>query len=621
MGGIAGIGAAVGGMGDAALDYGRQIRGLLEQRRGAMAHMIGEAAQNEPDPSKRSELLQHQADLLAGKPMGKLAGSIIKTLQTHVQDNHAMAEAIGGPPEQPKPVPGPAQPGQVAGTLQPPPSTGGTAAQPPTSPVSPAAQTSPSTSQPQTAAIPPVGQPAPAPIQPIGGIHPQDDAAIVQRYMSHPQWGAPANRPALTQAMAHELQSNELLRQKTQEPQIGIHAGMQRLEMMGDPAVRARVQSLVAGGMPHEMAEFTVASALGIPVPFASGMMRSAMVPDRMELTADEVLQKWPEFAQQAGITPGKHPVQVLLSRIDHQPTQVGAKAFPERFMPGTDAQGNSTIMAVSPYQGQGPIAPVGGFTPTPSVNITPHTAPTASGGVEQYTAAGLHGGQAPTAIPGAVAPAMLPSTTSSNSLKSIDTVDAQGNHVTLLQPVQTSSTRTKGAAGAIPPVGGSLPPLKTSGSQQFYKPLTSSTQTMREAAPKVLDLANRLSTMIDSQKASLGPLASRWSEFWSGKVGAPNAEFTKLRTDAGLLQTLLMRMHVGARGGTEIMMHFKDLIDAGKQSPENMKAAIQEITQYANAVGSEMPGSINPPKGTPATPTVTHRFNPATGKIEEVKK
>lgn len=110
----------------------------------------------------------------------------------------------------------------------------------------------------------------------------------------------------------------------------------------------------------------------------------------------------------------------------------------------------------------------------------------------------------------------------------------------------------------------------------------TASTRTMAEAAPKVTSMVDRVSALVEQQKAALGPAASRWNEFMAGKVGAPNPEFTKLRTDVGLLTTMLMRMHVGARGGEKIMEHFKDLIDVSKQSPENLQAALQEIKQYS---------------------------------------
>lgn len=120
----------------------------------------------------------------------------------------------------------------------------------------------------------------------------------------------------------------------------------------------------------------------------------------------------------------------------------------------------------------------------------------------------------------------------------------------------------------------------------------TSATRTMAEAAPKVIEMSDRVLKLIDQQEKDLGPAKSRWNEFMAGKVGAPNAEFTKLRTDVGLLQTMLMRMHVGARGGEQIMQHFHDLIDVSKQDPENLRAALGEIRAYADEVAkSGKPG------------------------------
>lgn len=149
---------------------------------------------------------------------------------------------------------------------------------------------------------------------------------------------------------------------------------------------------------------------------------------------------------------------------------------------------------------------------------------------------------------------------------------------------------------------------------------LTNSTKTMIEAAPKVISFVDRIDKLVDAQKDQLGPAAGRWSEFMAGKVGAPNAEFTKLRTDVGLMTTLLMRMHVGARGGEYIMKHFQDLVDSGKQSPENLKAAMAEIRQYAQDVKAEAPanspaaavsgsGAAEPPRraGIPAN----YKFDP----------
>jgi hypothetical protein len=114
----------------------------------------------------------------------------------------------------------------------------------------------------------------------------------------------------------------------------------------------------------------------------------------------------------------------------------------------------------------------------------------------------------------------------------------------------------------------------------------TSTTRTMQEAAPKVMNLADTVLRQTQEQTARLGPLRSRWNEFIAGQVGAPNPEFTQLRTNVALLTTLLLRMHVGARGGEQMMQHFKDLMDVSIQSPENLEAAVREVRAYAESVG-----------------------------------
>lgn len=123
-----------------------------------------------------------------------------------------------------------------------------------------------------------------------------------------------------------------------------------------------------------------------------------------------------------------------------------------------------------------------------------------------------------------------------------------------------------------------------------------------------MIGFVDRIGKMIDQQAASLGPAASRWSEFMAGKVGAPNPDFTKLRTDVALLQTALMRMHVGARGGEQMMEHFRDLIDVSKQSPENLKAALEEIREYANAVTAHGGNQGAGAGGEQKVPTVTSK-------------
>lgn len=134
---------------------------------------------------------------------------------------------------------------------------------------------------------------------------------------------------------------------------------------------------------------------------------------------------------------------------------------------------------------------------------------------------------------------------------------------------------------------------------------LTAATKTMVESAPTVKMFANKISQEINDAKNGLGPMASRWREFAAGKIGLEDKAFTQLRTNISLLTTSLLKMHVGARGGDTMMAHFKELVDIGKQSPENLLAAISEISDYADFIaakgdkGGTSSGVLRSPDGT----------------------
>jgi hypothetical protein len=143
---------------------------------------------------------------------------------------------------------------------------------------------------------------------------------------------------------------------------------------------------------------------------------------------------------------------------------------------------------------------------------------------------------------------------------------------------------------------------------------VTSATRTMVETAPKVTDLVERIKTQINDLEESgqLGPAMSRWNELWSGKVGAENPKFRALMTNTTLLSTLLMRMHLGSRGGQQIMQHFEDMIGAGHQSAANMRATMDEIETYANDVkgATPLPSNFGKSNKGAATPGGVIRYD-----------
>jgi hypothetical protein len=146
--------------------------------------------------------------------------------------------------------------------------------------------------------------------------------------------------------------------------------------------------------------------------------------------------------------------------------------------------------------------------------------------------------------------------------------------------------------------------------------------RTMALKAPRVIDFADRINQLLDVNEKQLGPLSGRWSEFTAGKIGVKNQDYTKLRTNIALLETALMNMHVGARGGTELMQHFHDLIDGSKQDPDNLRAALGEIKDYAQRVQQESqapgggaapaappPPAWTPPAGAPPAPKEDNKY------------
>jgi hypothetical protein len=188
---------------------------------------------------------------------------------------------------------------------------------------------------------------------------------------------------------------------------------------------------------------------------------------------------------------------------------------------------------------------------------------------------------------------------------------------VTVMVPNQEGGyTVTKAGVGQTVGPGAVTP----AGMSSLNVP-TANTRGMAEKAPRVIEFVDRINQLLDENEKQLGPLASRWNEFTAGKVGLKNKGYTQLRTDAGLLQTALMNMHVGARGGGQMMEHFKTLIDTSIQDPDNLRAALGEIRDYASRVqGEGGPKGVTAPTA-PAAPSgakirVRRKSDGATGTI-----
>ena len=306
---------------------------------------------------------------------------------------------------------------------------------------------------------------------------------------------------------------------------------------------------------------------------------------------------------------------QDIVGAIEGQPGQLGH--FQRTYNPATQGYDVTPTMVSHETTVSTPENPQVPYDPTKTVTRTDQrqllAAPKSAGAalVEPDTnsptgyahvwrdAKGNEVGRAAGALPPA---AFLPKQTTSNSTKVIQTPDGYAT-----VPVTNSSTSGPAIPWLTPPQAartsgagaGSAKPLTDASGNQLQPALTSSTRTMREAAPEVLKFIARIEPLVQANVGNMGPVGGRWADFWNNKVGAPDASYTALRSNDALLSTLLMRMHVGARGGEHMQQHFQDLLALAHTSPENYEAALQQIKAYAQDLTQQPGGHRNtPPAG-----------------------
>jgi hypothetical protein len=91
------------------------------------------------------------------------------------------------------------------------------------------------------------------------------------------------------------------------------------------------------------------------------------------------------------------------------------------------------------------------------------------------------------------------------------------------------------------------------------------------------------ITQLIDAldKSGKLGVVASRWNDFWAGKVGAGDPYVSALRAKMGLSTTLLMQAHVGNRGSAQMLEHFEDLANQKKLDGQTLKAAFGSEISY----------------------------------------
>lgn len=103
----------------------------------------------------------------------------------------------------------------------------------------------------------------------------------------------------------------------------------------------------------------------------------------------------------------------------------------------------------------------------------------------------------------------------------------------------------------------------------------------------------------------SLGPVAGRWNDFMQGKVGADNPDFAGLRADLLMVASAVALAHARGRLPENLRQEFDNMINAPKQTPENLVTVLSHVKVWMDRMGQmgQTPGGgTTPPPAAPPT-------------------
>ena len=145
---------------------------------------------------------------------------------------------------------------------------------------------------------------------------------------------------------------------------------------------------------------------------------------------------------------------------------------------------------------------------------------------------------------------------------------------------------------------------------------LTVPMKTMKQQAQSVLPELDNALAETDRVAGQLGPVQGRWNDFWQGKVGTSDPAYAHYKDEISFISTAITLAHARGRMSNELFEHFQQMFDAGKQSPENMKQALEVSKEWMNSYAQM--GEPGSPVGGGGTKNATPPGNgPAIGTVE----
>lgn len=599
---MAGFASFIGGAGGAAHDFGQQIRGILEQRRGHFADLLTGLASNEIDPQRKAAYLSHASDLISGKDMSKVAPAVLKTLQDHTEGNHALSQLVGGPPPPPKSTPGPAAPGKTPGTDF-------SAAQPGFSPVQSAAQPSTSPVQPQQ-------QPTPT-IPPINNWMPESISGRPTSDLMQTGVGRALLQPFLT---------NEAERQRTAS-MLDMTAKNRRA-VIDEDIKRSKEAGVWDKLSPRMQAE----------------MFRGAtnLTPERVPLQVSRPISTPPGAID----TEGK-PIttqQVIMRHYTDGTTEY--YPVPDQMGTGYNREGEQLRVPKLGAAGSltGAVA-----APVVGANVTPHSISTPQG-LRMLTAPQINQGnyqdprfasvvrsssvsqgangetitnsESHRVLPGvAITPPTGPKSPSTPKVvKPFDDSD-RIDHILRLVGQDSTNKKFLTSRDAVP-FGKRMAELGIDPNN-----ITTSLRERSRIASLVLDhvagggdvpYAESVRGILDKAEkdGDIGLVASRWNDFLTGKlVGKDYSKtqvFSKLQANYDFLTSAAAMMHGGVRAASSpnMMEHWTGVLDA--KDPATLRSKLSAVEAWAKGYKGLIPSKdqvINPVGHNPAVEELVKKY------------
>lgn len=120
--------------------------------------------------------------------------------------------------------------------------------------------------------------------------------------------------------------------------------------------------------------------------------------------------------------------------------------------------------------------------------------------------------------------------------------------------------------------------------------------------------------TMVNEAQAELGPTGGRWNDFATGRVGLPSVQWTEVEAQMDLIASAARLAHSQGRISPTTLQDVQNLLNAGKQDPQNIIAALGTLKKAMGLAQSTFAGAVKPATAagggagagatTPASPT-----------------